>query len=189
MSEPTGRQTGLGTFDSRDEGSEHREGANGKMDEILSMDDAVDELAPVQVMDVWVRGKLMRDIVEQYEEEAKFDAGPTNPMERAEDAEAALSAGANPYGRLAGAGDGNDPDPILARKHAARLRERSHRENVEALFDDLTREGAEVSEGLVELARKKVKTALSGCGMPRINVQRDAVQYYRENPGSLAPEE
>jgi len=189
MSSEPGQQADLGACDSRDQGTDYREQANGKMDEILSMDDAVDELTPIQVKDVWVRGKLIQDIVREYEEEARYDPGSTNSMERAEDAEEALKTGPNPYGKLAGAGEGNERDPVLARKYAARLRERSHRENVEALFDELSRDGAEVSNGLVELARKKVKTALSGCGMPRINVQRDAVQFYRENPEVLAVEE
>jgi len=189
MSSEPGQQADLGAFDSRDQGADYREQATGAMDDILSMDEAVDELTRTQVMDVWVRGKLMRDIVRQYEEEAKYDPGPINPMERAEDAEEALSTGTNPYSELAGAGEGNEPDPILARKHAARLRERSHRENVEEIFDDLTRDGAEVTGEMVELVRKKVKSALSGCGMPRINVQRAAVQHFRDNPGDLTEDE
>lgn len=185
MSDSTTRQATLGAVDGRQNGASERTRANGQLEDVLAQPTAVESLTPLQVKDVWVRGKLMRDIIEQYETEVKFDPGRGNPMAEAESAEAALSEGRNPYSKLAGAGDGNSPDPILTRQYAAKLRERSHAENVEALFERFTVDAAEVSREPVEIARQKVKMALRGCGMPRINVQRDALRFHQENPNAL----
>lgn len=180
-----GTQVGLGTFDGRDSAASRRDPENGKMNELLSMDEAVEELSRTQVKDVWVRGRLIRDIIEQYEEEAKYEPGYVNPMAQAENAEEVLSGGRDVYAKLGGAGD-REAEPVLTRGHARRLRERTHRENVEELFDELTKDEAELSRDPVEIVRDKVKLALEGCGMPRINVQRAAVQFYRDNPDVLA---
>lgn len=186
MSNHATKQTAFGAVDGRDGGADYRESSSGGLDDILAQPAAVDALTPLQVKDAWVRGKLVRDIIEEYEQEARYDGGRSNPFALAEDAEADLREGKRPYAKLAGAGEDNSRNAILGRMQAARLRERSHAENVEALFDQFTRDAAEVERPPVEIAREKVKSALRGCGMPRMKVQRAAVEFHDENPEWLS---
>jgi hypothetical protein len=66
----------------------------------------------------------------------------------------------------------------LNRRHSTTqlLADHDADELVDVLFDHLTVDDPE--DELVQWARRRVKSGLGGCGMPRINVFRDRVRYH-----------
>lgn len=144
--------------------------ADGTMDKILNMDDAVEELTPIQVKDVWVRGALMKQVMDATRPLPGREPDPVEHFEKK------LKSGSPAvYKELAIAELSDDLADRLGWSEGAG--------NVEVMWDALTDDTPE--EEKLRTAREKVKTALRGCGMARITVQREAVKYHHNNPYEL----
>ena len=144
--------------------------ADGTMDKILNMDEAVEELTPIQLKDVWVRGALMKQIMDATR---PIPGREPDPVEHFENK---LKSGSPAvFKELAVAELSDDLADRLGWEEGAG--------NVEVMWDALTNDKPE--EMKIRAAREKVKTALRGCGMARITVQREAVKYHRNHPHEL----
>lgn len=133
----------------------------------LSNDEAVDKLTDFEVKDAYIRGQFMHQIIKAN--------GPTfMQSEDCDFVEQRLSEG-NGSAIIEAAIHG------LGRTHPVvqSLGWESGPGNVETLFDRLTVDKYS-EEVLIENARKQLKNALSGCGMPRITVMRSRVDYHNE---------
>lgn len=145
-------------------GESGRTAGGSEMDRILNMDDAVDELSDSEVKDVWVRGQFAREI---FRANSRLLA--SEESDGIEQRLGQMHSGV--FKELAVRYAGQDSEL------AAGLSWEDDRENVRYLWDRWTKDDV---ENPVEAARERIKTALRGCGMPRINIMRDRVRYHQE---------
>lgn len=135
----------------------------------LQQDDKVDALTDFQVKDVVARGEFMQQII-------KANGPAFMRSADCDEVEELLKEGSGEsiiQAAIAG----------LGRHHSVvdTLGWEAGPGNAETLFARWMNVDDYSEEELVEAARKNIKDALRGCGMPRINVMRDRVDYHIEN--------
>ena len=139
--------------------------------ELLQQDDRIDALSDQQVKDAYARGKFMQAIIK-----AHGSGGRYMMTDECDEVEDKLSDGGNwmlPGIATKALGRGHNITRMLT---AADTEE----ELIDVLFRRFTREDMS-KERLIEEARKELKNALRGTGMPRINVMRDRVQIHSKD--------
>ncbi|MFC6770001.1 hypothetical protein ACFQDD_00425 [Halorubrum pallidum] len=152
--------------------SEYRSAAeeNSEMSRILNMDEAVDELTAIQIKDVYVRGAVLKCIMDNTR---PYPGRDDDPVKSAEDK---LKSGSQAvFKEVAIAHFKNEIVDQLGWEDGPG--------NVEVLWDVFTTDTPEHRK--IQIAREKIKTALRGCGMPRITVQRETVKYHHNHPDEL----
>lgn len=135
---------------------------------LLSNDDGVDAMSDMEVKDTWVRGQLMYQIIK-----ANRDVNPRfMASEDCDRVEQMLSEGPNAQLKAAAIQG-------LNRSHnvAQSLGWEDGPGNIETLLDILTKDGVD-TDAMVPEMRENIKSALGGCGMPRINVYRARVKAH-----------
>jgi hypothetical protein len=142
--------------------------------EVLENDDGVDALTPQQVKDAYARGQLMHEIIR----ENSRSGGRYMITEACDEVEETLSECAN--WRLPGLavnrlGRGHN----ITRMLTAVDTDEGEDKLINVLFNRYT-EHDKTEEELIAGARRALKDALGGCGMPRINVMRDRVNQFIE---------
>jgi len=139
----------------------------------LSDDEAVDQLSDFEVKDVYGRGQFIHLMIDAHDRERRLGNSwmGTEDCERVQELLSEGSGSAIIEAAIQG----------LGRKHdfVGSLGWENGPGNAETLFHKFGPNGSSEEER-VENARKQIKTALGGCGMPRINVMRSRVNYHNE---------
>lgn len=138
-------------------------------DEILQQDNAVDELNEFQVVDVWVRGELMHQIIGANERGGNRRFRGSDDCEHVEELLKEGEGSAIIQAAIVGLGKDH---PLIDH-----LGWESGEGNARSLFSRLTNDDIE-NEDKIKTARKKIKQTLRGCGMRRMAVMRDRVEYH-----------
>lgn len=134
------------------------------IEDFLSDDDAVDELSDLQVKDVFVRGQLMHQVFKAL---SGPPFGQTDKQDRIE--EKLSTGGPGSLGEVIE--EITDEDASLRDAVSTTTPE----DNIENLHDELF---DSTGDSHIEYLRDRIKTTLTGCGMPRINVTRRRVKYH-----------
>lgn len=144
--------------------------ADDGLSAILEKDDAIAELSDLQVMDAWVRGQFMHQILR--------GKGPrfmhTEEFERIEKLLQDAKPSALKQIAIQVSGRHSDLSQCLGWEDGPG--------NVITLFDRWTKDDA---QNPVEAARGHLKSGLRGCGMPRIEIYRHRVNVHTEHPDEL----
>jgi hypothetical protein len=144
------------------------------LSDFLERDNAVESLDDTEVMDCWARGQFMHEIIRANGPEYMRSDECEQVRTRLEEydnsglIEVAIHALGRTHPLVQSLGWENGPG------------------NVKTLFDKLTTDDKDEEE-LVQVARKQLKEALRGSGMPRIRVMRERVEYHangKENGGA-----
>lgn len=143
--------------------------------EVLQMDDAVDDLTEFEVIDVFVRGQFMQQIIGANERGGNRRFRHHHDCD---DVQELLTEGSgSAIMQAASIGLGLD-HPV-----SQQLGWENGEGNARTLFDRLTNTDMDTAKR-VRIARKKIKETLRGCGMRRMKVTRNRVAYHIETSGA-----
>lgn len=139
--------------------------------ELLSEDDAVEAMPARRVKEAWVKMKLWEYFHEKYlEQKYGAESMANDEHEWLMDTLGMNASAIRPVlrqGSRYGVFEMSVANEILQAEDV-----------VDATFDTITTDDVD-EEKAVEIARRKVKTALHGCGMPRMKLARGVVQDYK----------
>lgn len=141
-----------------------------ELSEILEKDELVDELTDIQAIDAWVRGQFAHQILR--------GAGPEfMRTDRWEAIEQRLKEGTPAVLKeiaLRQTGRNSDLSQALGWEDGPG--------NPRTLFNRWVKDDA---ENPIQAIKQQLKNGLRGCGMPRITIYRERVQYHANNPDAL----
>lgn len=142
--------------------------------DVLNMDDAVDNLSPAEVKDVWARGQFMHQII-KANGPAYMRSGDCDDVQ---DMLETMSNAGIMQAAIHGLGRRHNVTQSLGWEDGPG--------NVETLTRRLHKtyefdyDSDADPDGLIADLRDNIKSALNGCGMPRITVMRERVKAHSE---------